>query len=199
MSFPAQFLADIPKLEDYREPMHFLPSALAERAESYRADKSPGAGKARLADLSGLDMRGVKLCDYFAPLEFQMLVVEDTQLLWDISNQLREGVKSPPQISSGLAGEFLQKMSGGAKVLDALYAKFVAGRGGEENPPQTQCEFWIVVTDTESQRVNALTYGMITRRAGKILEKKLSAPYVLVRIVDKDAFAASLESRLPAE
>ena len=196
MSFPARFLGEVPEFQVYRAPMDFLPAALAERLESYRADWSPGRGVAHLSALSGLG-DGVGICDYFLPLGEDMLAVDKTELMsWMLDRMAADDIN---EMAEELSRKHLRKMSGSAEVLDALYAKFVAAKGGRKNPPQAPCEFWVAATDIESQKGDPVAYDALVDRTLHILRGELSAPYVLVSIVDRDIFAEDLESRLPAE
>ena len=174
--------------------MEFLPRDLARRVESYAAD-SPKPGVKSIPALTGLDLHGLKICDFFAPLEIRMLVVEETQLVWWVSARLRE-MGALETVAADFADECLRKMSGSAEVLGALYAKFAA-RDGEENPPQADCEFWVVVTDIDSHKRDARVYDALTERVRRVLRGELSRPYVLAEIIGKDGFGEQLESRIP--
>ena len=201
-SFPAQFLADIPESKDYRKAMDFLPSALAARVESYQADQSPGPGKKRLADLSGLDMHGVMVCDYFAPLGVRMLAVEDTRLVRWVAGRLKD--LGDEERADELAEESRGKAEGSANILGALYEKFAAEHGWEKNPPQAECEFWVVITDIDDleQMEETLAFENVVedvRDMWESAEGRLSPPYVFAEIARTETFAAHLESRLPAE
>ena len=195
MSFPARFLGDIPELRAFRKPMDFLPPAPAEQAESYMAD-SPGEGAPSLSALAGLG--GSSICDFFAPLDIRMLVVEKTRLVCWMEDRI--GDKSAGELAVEFAAECVRKMRGSAEVLEALYANFIAGRGGVENPPQAECEFWVVVTDSDSLVRNIRAYNILTVRARGILRAEIDRDgrqYVLSTITDKGKFEKALTRRLP--
>ena len=190
MNFPEDFLGGVPELQAYRRKMNFLPAALAERCESYHAN-SPGKGQLSMAALAGLGELSV--CDYFAPLGAQMLVIEDTQLVWWMLDRL-EG-KSIVEMSTEFAAECLRKMSGSAEILSALYAKFTAS-DQKEKPRQAECEFWVVVLDIDSHKINARAYNTLVGRARQVMRNAMSRPYVLAEIVGKEKFGKELESRI---
>ena len=191
MNFPADFLGRVPELRAYKREMHFLPAALARRCESYHAD-SP---RATLPSMSGLAGAGeLSVCDYFAPLGVRMLVIEDTNLVWWMLDR-REG-KSIAEMSAEFADECLRKMSGSAKILSALYAKFSVTGGWEENPRQADCEFWVVVLDIVADKTNARAYHTLVGRARQAMRNTMSRPYILAEIVGKDKFGKELESRI---
>ena len=192
-NFPVRFLGGIPELKDYRRDMWFVSPALAGPCESYHAD-SPGKGLPSIAALAGLGETSV--CDFFAPLKIRMLVVEDTNLVSWMSDRLPEmGVL---EMAADFADECLRKMSGSAEVLGALYARFIA-RDGEENPPQADCEFWVVVTDIDSHKRDARVYDALTERVRRVLRGELSRPYVLAEIIGGDGFGEELEGRIPRD
>ena len=191
MNFPVHFLSDISKLRDYKKPMdNLLPVALAVRCESYHAD-SPDAGKPSLAALAGLG--GEKVCDYFAPLADRMLTIEDTRLVL----QMKEWDPARGELTEFVADECRGKMDGSAKILGALYDKFAA-KDGDRNPPQADCEFWLVVTDIDSHNDegDVLAYEELEESVREVLGEKPPPPYVLFDIVGKQDFADNLAGRV---
>ena len=171
--------------------MEFLPDALADQVESYAADFSPEPGAKHIPALTGLDLRGLKICDFFAPLETEnrMLVVEETQLVLQMKEQ--------GDIDEKFAAECRDKMSGSAKILGALYAEFVVAKGGEENPRQADCEFWVVVADIDNHNDegDVRAYDALREFVLDFLRGELFRPYDRVEITGVNGFGAELENR----
>lgn len=200
MSFPAQFLGDISELEPYRKAIEYLPKSIAGRIESYHLD-SPGEGQQHMAAL--VKWNG-KFCDFFAPLQTSILVIEDTGLY----RSIKEGLSGKEQIQNDLntvavrlSCEFLDKAKGSTRILDALYIQFFVNKqGGEKNPPQANCEFWLVVTDThEDQENDVIVYDAIISEIRKTLETlkdETTQPYVSLTITDTEEFSEALEKRI---
>ena len=175
--------------------MDFLPADLRGLVESYWLD-SPGKGKPSLAVLAGLGQESK--CDYFAPLNNRMLVIEDTKLVawmkWR-DKQLGWGLK---KMADEFVAECRGKMDGSVRILGALYAKFIAKDDGE-NSAQAECEFWVVATDIDAHRKNGdvRAYDALTTRSRRILRDGLRFPYVFVDIVGAEGFADNLRERIP--
>ena len=191
MKFSVHFLGGVAKFRDYRKPMEFLLPAFADLVglcESYNPD--PETGKPSLHALAG--MGGEHVCDFFAPLksENRMLVIEHTRLV--LQMRTREG----EDMDKFFVAECRDKMCGSARVLGAL---FVA-EGGEENPRQADCEFWVVVTDIDSHNDegDVRAYDALREFVLDFLRGELFRPYDRVEITGVNGFGAELENRIPA-
>ena len=200
-TFPSQFLGDIPELQDYRRDMDFLPDGdLARRCGSYHLD-SPGAGKPSVAALVGLG--GESVCDFFAPIAREMLVIEDTGLACWTSDRRGAGLGADEMVGE-FANECRRKAAGSAKILGALYAKFIVAKGGEKNSAQAECEFLVVITDADLaaqwETSDARAFDELVDRATESLQvgnpDGLSPPYVLFDIVSAKRFAINLAGRV---
>ena len=165
-------------------------ASLVQCCESYNPD--PETGKSSLHALA--DLGGENVCDFFAPLECEnrMLVVEHTQLV--LQMQKREG----EDMEEFFANECGNKMRGSAKILGALYAKFVAAEGGEEKPRQADCEFWVVATDIDNHNDegDVRAYEELQEFTLDFLRAQLCRPYDRVEITGVNGFGGQLESRI---
>lgn len=198
MSFPVKFLDDIPGIEQYRESIKFLPSDITERIECYRADDERRANRKRgdehsaLSVLAGLGQS--RICDFFIPLADCLLIVEETDLVASIEHRLKSEKDNSVDI---FVEEFLDKAQGGADVLNRLYSKFIAEQGGESEPPQAKCEFWVVIYEISMyHKGDPRAHDIKIGRIGKIMNQKIPPPYVFAKIVIESQFIQELTNRL---
>ena len=173
--------------------MVFLPDKIARLCESYHAD-SPGRGVKSMAALAGVGDSPV--CDFYAPLGGVMLVIEEKNLVTWVKGRM--GRNSEEAIVREFAGQCKRKAKGSADILKRLYAKFIAAKGGRKNPRQADCEFWVVVTDLDSQNEEGdiIAYNAVIDAVPEMMRgvsnAELSRPFVFFDIAVAGKFGRRL-------